>query len=97
MLYDEKDDQERCCILDDFVGVVSIKNKHLRGLCGQRDEVDMPLRRFRRQYEQLSQFERGKIIGMMEAGWSAKRVAPQLGLSDCVVTSGFKRCHLYED
>ncbi|GFW18307.1 HTH_Tnp_Tc3_2 domain-containing protein [Trichonephila clavipes] len=53
-----------------------------------RAEVDMPLRRFRRQYEQLSQFERGKIIGMMEAGWSARRVARQLGRSDCVV----RRC-----
>ncbi|GFU44501.1 transposable element Tcb1 transposase [Trichonephila clavipes] len=48
----------------------------------------MPLRRFRRQYEQLSQFERGRIIGMMEAGWSARQVARQLGRSDCVV----KRC-----
>ncbi|GFY10411.1 transposable element Tcb2 transposase [Trichonephila clavipes] len=46
----------------------------------------MPLRHFRRQYEQLSQFERGRIIGMMEAGWSAKRVARQLGRSDCVLT-----------
>ncbi|GFY13169.1 transposable element Tcb2 transposase [Trichonephila clavipes] len=45
----------------------------------------MPLRRFRRQSEQLSQFERGRIIGMMEAGWSAKRVARQLRHSDCVV------------
>ncbi|GFX15436.1 transposable element Tcb2 transposase [Trichonephila clavipes] len=45
----------------------------------------MPLRRFRTQYEQLSQFERGKIIGMMEAGWSARRVVRQLGRSDCVV------------
>ncbi|GFX25121.1 transposable element Tcb2 transposase [Trichonephila clavipes] len=48
----------------------------------------MPLRRFRRQYEQLSHFERGRIIGMMEAGWSARRVAHQLGRSDCVV----RRC-----
>ncbi|GFS67983.1 transposable element Tcb2 transposase [Trichonephila clavipes] len=49
----------------------------------------MPLCRFRRQYEQLSQFERGRIIGMMEAGWSARRVAArQLGRSDCVV----RRC-----
>ncbi|GFV76963.1 transposable element Tcb1 transposase [Trichonephila clavipes] len=40
----------------------------------------MPLRRFRSQYEQLSQFERGRIIGMMEAGWSARRaqIAPSL-------------------
>ncbi|GFT02106.1 transposable element Tcb2 transposase [Trichonephila clavipes] len=48
----------------------------------------MPLRRFRSQYEQLSQFERGRIIGMMEAGWSARRVARQLGHTDCVV----RRC-----
>ncbi|GFU19993.1 transposable element Tcb2 transposase [Trichonephila clavipes] len=45
----------------------------------------MPLRRFRRQYAQLSQFERGRIIGMMEAGWSARRVARQLRRSDCAV------------
>ncbi|GFW38715.1 transposable element Tcb2 transposase [Trichonephila clavipes] len=45
----------------------------------------MPLRRFRRQYEQLSQFERGRIIGMREAGWSARQAARQLGRSDCVV------------
>ncbi|GFX22654.1 transposable element Tcb2 transposase [Trichonephila clavipes] len=43
----------------------------------------------------------GRIIGMMEAGWSARRVARLLGRSDCVVkkygTSGSKRCHLHED
>ncbi|GFX74155.1 transposable element Tcb2 transposase [Trichonephila clavipes] len=53
----------------------------------------MPLRRFRRPYEQLSQFERARwhlqaIIGKMEAGWSARRVARQLGRSDCDV----RRC-----
>ncbi|GFT65187.1 transposable element Tcb2 transposase [Trichonephila clavipes] len=47
----------------------------------------MPLHRFRRQYEQLSQFERGKIIGMIEAGWSARRVAHKLGPSDYVPTA----------
>ncbi|GFV42529.1 transposable element Tcb2 transposase [Trichonephila clavipes] len=47
----------------------------------------MSLRRFRRQYEQLSQFER-RISGMMKAGLSACRVARQLGHSDCVV----RRC-----
>ncbi|GFX48771.1 hypothetical protein TNCV_3479551 [Trichonephila clavipes] len=67
-------------------------------LCKGRAEADMPLRRFRRQYEQLLQFKRGEgIIGMMEAGWSARRVARQLGHSDCVGTSGSERCHLYED
>ncbi|GFV49654.1 transposable element Tcb2 transposase [Trichonephila clavipes] len=48
----------------------------------------MPLRHFRRQYEQLSQYERGRIIGMMEAGWSARRVARQLCRSDCVWCRG---------
>ncbi|GFX27093.1 HTH_Tnp_Tc3_2 domain-containing protein [Trichonephila clavipes] len=47
----------------------------------------MPLRRFRRQYEQLSQFEKGRIFGIKEAGWSARRVARQLSCSDCVVRS----------
>ncbi|GFU86587.1 hypothetical protein TNCV_4480231 [Trichonephila clavipes] len=37
-----------------------------------KEEVDVPLRRFRRQYEQLLQFERGRIIGMMKVGWSAR-------------------------
>ncbi|GFW49888.1 transposable element Tcb1 transposase [Trichonephila clavipes] len=61
----------------------------------------MPLHRFRRQYEQLLQFERVRIIGMMEAGWSSGRVARQLGRSDYVVRrcwdSGSERCHLHED
>ncbi|GFW51284.1 transposable element Tcb2 transposase [Trichonephila clavipes] len=48
----------------------------------------MPLHHFRRKYEQLSQFESGRIVGLMEAGWSARRVARQLGRSDCVV----RRC-----
>ncbi|PRD34300.1 UNVERIFIED_CONTAM: hypothetical protein NCL1_15096 [Trichonephila clavipes] len=48
----------------------------------------MPLRHFRRQYEQLSQLERGRIIGAMEAEWSARRVARQLSCSDCIV----RRC-----
>ncbi|GFU52438.1 transposable element Tcb1 transposase [Trichonephila clavipes] len=45
----------------------------------------MPLRRFREQYDQLSQFERGRTIGMLEAGWSASQVARQLDRSGCVV------------
>ncbi|GFY17541.1 transposable element Tcb2 transposase [Trichonephila clavipes] len=40
----------------------------------------MPLRRFRRQDENLMQFESGRIIGMV-----SYRVARQLGRSDCVV------------
>ncbi|GFU08413.1 hypothetical protein TNCV_2132561 [Trichonephila clavipes] len=34
----------------------------------------MPLRRNRRQYEQLTDFDRGRIIGLREAGWSNRRI-----------------------
>ncbi|GFW73897.1 transposable element Tcb2 transposase [Trichonephila clavipes] len=61
----------------------------------ERAEVDVPLRHFRRQYEELSQFERGRIIGMMEAGWSARRVARQLGHSDCVPTASSAAIQAY--
>ncbi|GFX94781.1 HTH_Tnp_Tc3_2 domain-containing protein [Trichonephila clavipes] len=47
----------------------------------------MSLRSFRRQHEQLSQFERGRIIGMMESGWSARRFARQLDRSGCAPTA----------
>ncbi|GFW06697.1 putative inorganic phosphate cotransporter [Trichonephila clavipes] len=57
----------------------------------------MPLCRFQRQYEQLSQFERDGIIGMMEAGGSAGRVARPLGRSDCVVRSKESRFNLSSD
>ncbi|GFU57996.1 hypothetical protein TNCV_1034591 [Trichonephila clavipes] len=34
----------------------------------------MLLRRHRKRYEQLPDFERGRIIGMMEAVWSARMI-----------------------
>ncbi|GFU74988.1 HTH_Tnp_Tc3_2 domain-containing protein [Trichonephila clavipes] len=45
----------------------------------------MPLRRNRRQYEQLMDFDRGRIIGLREAGWSNRRIGRHLGRSDMVV------------
>ncbi|GFX64106.1 transposable element Tcb2 transposase [Trichonephila clavipes] len=45
----------------------------------------MPLRRNRRQYEQLTDFDRGRIIGLREAGWSNRRIGRDLGRSDMVV------------
>ncbi|KAJ4441404.1 hypothetical protein ANN_11259 [Periplaneta americana] len=35
-----------------------------------RRSFDMPLRRNRRVFTQLTKFERGRIVGMREAGWS---------------------------
>ncbi|GFU27488.1 uncharacterized protein TNCV_3221441 [Trichonephila clavipes] len=45
----------------------------------------MPLRRNRWQYEQLTDFDRGRIIGLREAGWSNRRIGRHLGRSDMVV------------
>ncbi|GFT91032.1 transposable element Tcb1 transposase [Trichonephila clavipes] len=45
----------------------------------------MPLRRNRRLYEQLTDFDRGRIIGLREAGWSNRRIGRHLGRSDMVV------------
>ncbi|GFW91017.1 uncharacterized protein TNCV_1758911 [Trichonephila clavipes] len=44
----------------------------------------MPPRRNRRQYEQLTDFDRGRIIGLREAGWSNRRIGRHLR-SDMVV------------
>ncbi|GFX43360.1 transposable element Tcb1 transposase [Trichonephila clavipes] len=45
----------------------------------------MPLRRNRRQYEQLTDFDRGRIISLREAGWSNRRIGRHLGRSDMVL------------
>ncbi|GFW24951.1 HTH_38 domain-containing protein [Trichonephila clavipes] len=45
----------------------------------------MPVRRNRRQYEQLTDFDRGRIISLREAGWSNRRIGRHLGRSDMVV------------
>ncbi|GFT02193.1 transposable element Tcb1 transposase [Trichonephila clavipes] len=45
----------------------------------------MPGKRARRHFSQLSEFERGLIIGMKTAGWSTRRVAAQVDRSECAV------------
>ncbi|GFX26723.1 HTH_Tnp_Tc3_2 domain-containing protein [Trichonephila clavipes] len=45
----------------------------------------MPGKRARRHFSQLSEFERGLIIGMKIAGWSTRRVAGQVDRSECAV------------
>ncbi|GFV15439.1 transposable element Tc1 transposase [Trichonephila clavipes] len=39
----------------------------------------------RRHFSQLSEFERGLIIGMKTASWSTRRVAGQVDRSECAV------------
>ncbi|GFV21410.1 hypothetical protein TNCV_2371671 [Trichonephila clavipes] len=45
----------------------------------------MPGKRARRHFSQLSEFERGLIIGMKTAGWSTLHVAGQVNRSECAV------------
>ncbi|GFS79119.1 transposable element Tcb2 transposase [Trichonephila clavipes] len=45
----------------------------------------MPGKRTRRHFSQLSEFERGLIIGMKTAGWSTCRVAGQVDRSECAI------------
>ncbi|GFX32722.1 transposable element Tcb1 transposase [Trichonephila clavipes] len=45
----------------------------------------MPGKRARRHFSQLSEFERGLIIGMKTAGWSTRCVAGQVDRSECAV------------
>ncbi|GFU05290.1 hypothetical protein TNCV_964731 [Trichonephila clavipes] len=52
----------------------------------------MPLRRNRRQYEQLTDFDRGRIIGLREAGWSNRRIGRHLGPGDMVVARCWQQC-----
>ncbi|GBM72231.1 hypothetical protein AVEN_83908-1 [Araneus ventricosus] len=52
----------------------------------------MPGRRVRRHFSQLSEFERGIIIGMKTAGWSKRRVARQVDRSECAVRTCWEQC-----
>ncbi|GFU95509.1 transposable element Tc1 transposase [Trichonephila clavipes] len=45
----------------------------------------MPGKRARRHFSQLSEFERGLIIGMKTAGWSTRRVAGQVDRAGCAL------------
>ncbi|GFW76841.1 uncharacterized protein TNCV_59391 [Trichonephila clavipes] len=46
---------------------------------------NMPGKRVRKNFSQLSEFERGLIIGMKTAGWSTSRVAGQVDRWECDV------------
>ncbi|GFS78834.1 uncharacterized protein TNCV_3149431 [Trichonephila clavipes] len=47
----------------------------------------MPGKHGRRHFSQLSEFERGVIIGMKSAGWPTRRVADQVDRLECAVRS----------
>ncbi|GFS91680.1 uncharacterized protein TNCV_1492481 [Trichonephila clavipes] len=51
----------------------------------------MPGKRARRHFSQLSEFERGLIIGMKTVGWSTRRVAGQVDRSECAVRNSWEQ------
>ncbi|GFX21832.1 transposable element Tcb2 transposase [Trichonephila clavipes] len=51
----------------------------------------MPENDARRHFSQLSEFERGLIIGMKTAGWSTRRVAGQVDRSECAVRNSWEQ------
>ncbi|GFT55544.1 transposable element Tcb1 transposase [Trichonephila clavipes] len=51
----------------------------------------MPGKRARRHFSQLSEFERGLIIGMKTADWSTRRVSGQVDRSECAVRNCWKQ------
>ncbi|GFW20761.1 transposable element Tc1 transposase [Trichonephila clavipes] len=52
----------------------------------------MPSKRARRHFSQLSEFERGLIIGMKTAGCSTRLVAGQVDRSECAVRNCWEQC-----
>ena len=48
----------------------------------------MPRCRIRAHYKQISEFDRGRIIGLKEAGWTNRRIARHLSRSDATI----RRC-----
>ncbi|GFS84669.1 putative phosphoenolpyruvate synthase [Trichonephila clavipes] len=61
--------------------------RHGHRCLGEEDfgKRNMPGKRARRHFSQLSEFERGLIIGMKTASWSMRRVAGQVDRSECAV------------
>ncbi|GFW28727.1 HTH_Tnp_Tc3_2 domain-containing protein [Trichonephila clavipes] len=52
----------------------------------------MPGKRARRHFSQLSEFERGLMIGMKTTGWSTRRVAGKVDRSECAVRNCWEQC-----
>ncbi|GFV11605.1 uncharacterized protein TNCV_975951 [Trichonephila clavipes] len=63
--------------VDGFIGYEATKEE-----LGKRN---LPGKPARRHFSQLSEFERGLIIGMKTAGWSTRRVAGQVDRSECAI------------
>ncbi|GFU33430.1 hypothetical protein TNCV_4362471 [Trichonephila clavipes] len=51
----------------------------------------MSHRRIRPHYEQTSDFERGRMIGLKEAGWANRRIARHMGRNNAVISLMFAK------
>ncbi|GFW40416.1 retrovirus-related Pol polyprotein from transposon TNT 1-94 [Trichonephila clavipes] len=67
---------------------IDVRYHFLRNLIYDKEDFgkrNMPGKRARRHFSQLSEIERGLIIGKKTAGWSTRRVAGQVDRSECAV------------
>ncbi|GFY26073.1 transposable element Tc1 transposase [Trichonephila clavipes] len=67
---------------------VEISTEHSEGSSSSSKgfgKRSMPGKRARRHFSQLSEFEKGLIIGMKTAGWSTRRVAGQVDRLECAI------------
>ncbi|GFU78067.1 uncharacterized protein TNCV_553201 [Trichonephila clavipes] len=69
------------CLRNRKVYHMILEHFSVEGLCKR----NMPGKRARGHFSQLSEFERGLIIGMKTAGWSTRRVAGQVDRLECAV------------
>ncbi|GFW46779.1 transposable element Tc1 transposase [Trichonephila clavipes] len=78
---------ERCSYTGDGTPLLQLSNHSSTCEVVQEDfgKRNMPVKRAKRHFSQLSEFERGLIIKMKTAGWSTRRVAGQVDRSKCAV------------
>ncbi|GFX55807.1 uncharacterized protein TNCV_609731 [Trichonephila clavipes] len=77
----------RRALLDEWCNIPQDQIDNLIACLGVEDfgKRNMPGKRARRHFSQLSELERGPMIGMKTAGWSTRRVAGQADRSVSVV------------
>ncbi|GFV55559.1 hypothetical protein TNCV_2573991 [Trichonephila clavipes] len=51
---------------------------------------ELPSSSIRANYEQLSEFEGGRIIGLKEADWTNRRIACHTGQNDATIIRGWQ-------
>ncbi|GFV32181.1 transposable element Tc1 transposase [Trichonephila clavipes] len=69
----------------DTYNLILFINERFREILEDFGKRYMPGKRARRHFSQLSEFQRGLLIGIKTAGWSTRHVAVQVDRSECAV------------